>query len=264
MARPEQLRGAFPLDDAPRLPLTGDDHPLRREFSRWMTWANLGALALGILLFLSWTLVSRSKKHEPVGREVRITRFTELGVPPSISQSMAPAVSQVSIARAVAPPTIGVPEPVPVVEAAAPTIATQEEISDVISSTGMSDLGAGGDSLVIGGGSGGGGGVIGAGDGDYHPSPDEFVPVEVDPVRIRIEPPVYPAMARQAGVEGTVIVRALVNKKGKVIDVLVIEGDPLLRDAAIVSARTAVFRPALMQNEPVEVWVMMPITFKMR
>jgi protein TonB len=129
----------------------------------------------------------------------------------------------------------------------------------------MSDLGAGGDSVLIGGsGGGGGGGVIGSGSGDYHPSPDEFVPVEVDPVRIRIEPPVYPPMARQAGVEGTVIVRALVNKKGKVTDVIVIEGDPLLKDAAIVSAKSALFRPAMMQNEPVEVWVMMPITFKIR
>jgi len=252
--RPEHLRGAFSLDDAPRLPLTGEDHPLRREFSRWMTWSNAGAVLLGVLLFTAWTLYAKATKHPPVVRQVKIVRYTELGVPPSIAK---PTVPQISIARAVAPPSIGVPEPVPVVEAEAPTIATQEEVKDVISSMGMEDLGAGsGDTIVVEG------GVGEVGDG--HPSPDEFVPVEQEPVRVRIDPPVYPDVARQAGVEGTVIVRALVDKKGKVADVLVVEGDPLLRDAAVACAKTAIFKPALMQNEPVEVWVMMPITFKMR
>jgi hypothetical protein len=37
----------------------------------------------------------------------------------------------------------------------------------------------------------------------------------------------------------------------------------MLREAAIQSAKTAIFRPALMQQRPVEVWVIIPVTFKL-
>jgi protein TonB len=114
------------------------------------------------------------------------------------------------------------------------------------------DLGTGaGDSLVI------------DVDIDTSPSPDDFVAVDEEPVRLRIDPPVYPDMARSAQIEGTVVVRVLVGKDGKVRDVLVVDSIPLLDDAAVRCARTAAFRPALSQGQPVEVWVMMPITFKM-
>ena len=99
---------------------------------------------------------------------------------------------------------------------------------------------------------------------DTRPSPKEFVAVEEEPIRISIDPPVYPDMAMSAGIEGTVLVRALVGKDGKVKDAIVIEGHELLKGAAIDCAKTAVFRPALLQHRPVEVWVMMPITFKLR
>ena len=49
-----------------------------------------------------------------------------------------------------------------------------------------------------------------------HPAPDDFVAVDEEPVRLRIDPPVYPDVALPAGVEGTVLVRVLVGKNGKV------------------------------------------------
>lgn len=82
-------------------------------------------------------------------------------------------------------------------------------------------------------------------------------------MRLRIDPPVYPELAKSAGVQGTVMVRVLVGKDGKVKNVIVVEGNPLLNEAAIASAKSAVFRPAISQQQPVEVWVMMPITFKL-
>jgi len=57
-------------------------------------------------------------------------------------------------------------------------------------------------------------------------------------------------------------VRALVGKDGRVKDCFVVEGPELLREAALESARSAVFRPALLQHRPVEVWVLMPVTFR--
>jgi protein TonB len=95
------------------------------------------------------------------------------------------------------------------------------------------------------------------------PSPQEFVPVEVQPALIELPAPVYPEMARMAGVEGTVVVRVLVGAKGNVLDAPVVEGHVMLKEAALSSARAATYRPALQQNHPIPVWVIQRITFKL-
>lgn len=242
---------AFSLVDASSLPLIGERHPLRREFRRWILWANGAALLVGLLAFGAWSAASHREAAAPVMREVKIVRYTELGVPPSIAKASVP---QIAIAQAVAPPSIGVPEPVPDVQAPTSTIATQTEMSEALAPVSMDDLGGGtGDSIVV--------------QMDIpterSPSPEEFVAVEEEPVRLRIAPPVYPEVATQAGVEGTVLVRALVGKDGRIKDCIVIDGPEMLREAAVACAKTAVFKPALLQHKPVEVWVMIPITFKM-
>jgi protein TonB len=256
------IPGAYPLTNAVHLPVTGDEHPLRREFARWLSWSNGFALLAGLMAFGLWYLLSRGRTEEaPTYREVRIARYAELGVPPSISRAASPATPRLSIARAVAPPAIGIPEPVPDIEVPeTATIATQEEMAGEIGPGTIGDLGGTGtgDSLVVGEGGG-----SGEGSGDLEPSPDEFIPVEVEPVRISIAPPVYPDVARSAGVEGTVIVRALVGKDGRVKKCLIVDGHEMLNDAAVNCAKTAIFKPAIAQNQPVEVWVMMPIQFKM-
>ena len=188
---------------------------------------------------------------------VRIVRYTDLGVPPSIAR---PAVPQINVAREVAkiaapPPAIAIPEPVADDRAQVQTIATVTEMAEALAPITLDDLDfgeGGGDSLVV------------DVDLDYSPSPDDFVAVDSEPVRISIAAPVYPAVAHTAGLEGTVLVRVLVGKDGKVKDVLFIEGPEGLKAAAEDCARTAVFKPALMDHKPVEVWVLMPVTFKLR
>jgi len=256
---------AYPLNDAPQLPLTGEFHPLRREFTRWLGWANGAALVLGLLLFGLWALLNSRKPDAPVMREVKIVRYTELGVPPSLSKPMAPQV-QVDVAKAVAravkPPTIAVPEPVPDAQAENKTIATQEEASSAVGPMTGEDLGTGSPD-----GTGTATGPVAVETGpvevEHEPSPDEFVAVEEDPVRIRIDNPVYPDMARAAGVEGTVLVNALLGKDGRVKKTIVVDGPEMLKEAAQACARTAHFKPALLQRKPVEVWVMIPVTFKL-
>jgi len=244
---------AFSLDEAPRLPLTGEAHPLRREFGRWLCWGNASAILLGILLFAGWYVVRHLESNKaPVEREVHIVRYTELGVPPSLSTPKAPQVNVAeAVAKAVKPPSIGVPEPVPDEMAQSTTIATTAEMSEFLAPITMEDLGIeAGDPFVV------------DLDVKVEPKPDEFVAVEEEPVRISIDPPVYPDVAREAGVEGTVQVRALVGTDGKVKDCVILEGQAMLNDAAVACAKTAIFRPALLQHRPVEVWVIIPVTFK--
>ena len=251
---PLHIPWAFSLSGAPSLPATGESHPLHREAGRWLGWAAGASLLLGLLLFAGWQLWSRRTPPPEAPREIRIVRYTDLGVPPSIAR---PAAPQINIARAVAaaapPPPIAGPEPGPDEQAQQQTIASVSEMTEALAPVTMGDLDlGGGDSLVVNV------------DIDTRPAPDEFVAVEREPVRITIAAPVYPQVAMSAGVEGTVIVRVLVGKDGRVEDALIVEGIPMLNEAALTCARTAAFQPALLQNRPVEVWVLMPVVFRLR
>jgi protein TonB len=97
-------------------------------------------------------------------------------------------------------------------------------------------------------------------------SPEPGTPTAVQelPRLLHIEPPVYPSLAREAGIEGTVTLRMLVGRDGRVKHCAFVEGNSLLKDAAIASAWTTRFSPAMYHNEPVEVWVLIPIQFSLK
>lgn len=239
---------SFSLVNAGHLPVTGDLHPLRKEFSRWLSWSNVICIVIGGAIFASWYVYSHRNKEDVVPRNVQIVKFTELGVPPSIQKESAP---QVNVAEAIVPPTIGVPEPVPDAEATESTIASQTEMSDALAPITASDMAGGsGDSLVVD-------------TSGKEPAPGEFVPFDELPVLLSVQPPVYPEMVREAGIDGTVTVQVLVGKDGKVRQAQAVDGPEPLRAAGLASARTAIFKPALQGTSPVEVWVMVPITFQL-
>lgn len=242
------LMKSFSLSKAGHLPVTGDLHPLRQEFTRWLSWSNAFVLIIGGALFGGWYFYSHATKEEEVPRNVQIVKFTELGVPPSIMKEAAP---QVNVAEAIAPPTIGVPEPVPDMEATESTIASQAEMSDALAPITASDLkGGGNDSLVVD-------------TSNRTPGPGEFVPFDELPVLLSVQPPVYPDMVREAGIDGTVTVQVLVGKDGKVKQAQAISGPEPLRASGVASAKSAIFKPALQGTSPVEVWVMIPVTFQL-
>lgn len=252
------IPGAFALDDAPSLPLVGERHPLRRELARWLALACGGTLLIAVLAFAAWAWwTHRAPAAPPVARQVKIVRYTDLGVPPSIAK---PAAPQVNVAEAVAkiaapPPRIAIPEPVADDKAATETIATQTEMAEALAPITFDGAGSGagdGDSLVV------------ETDIETSPAPEEFVMVDQEPVKVSQDAPDYPSVARAAGIEGTVLVRVLVGKNGRVKDAIYIDGPEALKDVALRSARSSVWRPALVDNKPIEVWVNMPVTFRLR
>ncbi|MCO6466987.1 MAG: energy transducer TonB [Bradyrhizobiaceae bacterium] len=100
------------------------------------------------------------------------------------------------------------------------------------------------------------------------PDIDEFVSVEKEPdfdyaaLQRRVK---YPDIARRNGVEGQVLVGALVGKDGKVEKTQVIETDnELLNQSAVNAVRETVFTPAIQNGAPVRLWVRIPIVFKLR
>ena len=76
----------------------------------------------------------------------------------------------------------------------------------------------------------------------------------------------YPDEARRQGIEGTVSVRVLINRSGRPEEVVVVRssGSYLLDSAAVRTAKTFVFSPAILGEEVKRTWVLVPIEFKFR
>jgi protein TonB len=91
----------------------------------------------------------------------------------------------------------------------------------------------------------------------------EYLYVTELPEAIRKVAPEYPEVARKAGVDGTVIVQALVGIDGLVKDTRVTKSIPMLDDAAVASVRRWVFRPAKVNGKPVAVWAAAPVKFSL-
>jgi len=78
---------------------------------------------------------------------------------------------------------------------------------------------------------------------------------------IRQVKPQYPSLARQARVQGTVVLQAVIGKDGTVQDLHVVSGHPLLTGAAIAAARQWLYRPYYLNGEPVEVDTQINVIF---
>ena len=97
-----------------------------------------------------------------------------------------------------------------------------------------------------------------------------FLPVEDMPqliggMKSLYEQVVYPEMAKQAGLEGKVIVQFVVNREDRVEHAVVLRGvHTLLDQAALEAVQKLRFRPGKQRDRPVPVKMSLPITFKLR
>jgi len=108
--------------------------------------------------------------------------------------------------------------------------------------------------------------------GDAPPPPTNtgprvrFIPYDDPPVaRSKIDP-VYPEIAQEAGIEGTVIVQAFINARGIVEETIVLKGVPNtgLDEAATKAIRKTRFKPAKQRDRPVGVWISIPVHFTLK
>ena len=79
--------------------------------------------------------------------------------------------------------------------------------------------------------------------------------------------PLYPEMARRAGIEGFVWVNVLLDKKGKVRDVKIkidSGANAGFEEAAIKAAKQTSWKPAISNGQPVALWVSYKIIFTLR
>jgi len=184
---------------------------------------------------------------------IRIIKYSELGPPPSITNSMsAPAVGIAKISK----PTVGTPVPVPDAEInPEQTIATQAEMSAVTSNATLEGDGEGGEVRI----------EEGVTIENDEPGMNEFIPVEKIPQVVYAEKPDYPEIARRSSMEGYVWVKILVDKNGKPKKAVVIKenGGAIFNESAINAAMKYRFTPGVMNSGPVQVWVAIKFNFQL-
>jgi TonB family protein len=83
-----------------------------------------------------------------------------------------------------------------------------------------------------------------------------------EPRKLKNVAPVYPDIAKQARVQGTVILECTISPQGQVTEVKVLRGVPLLDEAAIDAVRQWVYTPTLLNGVPVAVIMTVTVNFK--
>jgi len=85
------------------------------------------------------------------------------------------------------------------------------------------------------------------------------------PVQLSGRQPRYNELARRAGVQGTVILEAIIDKKGRVSNVRVLKGLPMGLDTEAVSAvQDWTFEPAKQDGRPVSVYYTLTVNFQIQ
>ena len=81
-------------------------------------------------------------------------------------------------------------------------------------------------------------------------------------VATRVDP-VYPEAAKKAGVQGTVVLDAVIDREGTISDLQVVSGPSELRQSALDAVHQWRYKPYLLNGEPVEVKTTINITYSL-
>jgi protein TonB len=215
--------------------------------------------------------------------------FVEPAPPPPPPPPPPPAAAKPK--EATAPKVIEKPKPVPVEEE--PKFTAPVETPKEVPKTQVADFGVEGgvDEGVTGGVQGGtvggveggtvggvqggtlggtpGGAQGGIGDMPAPPAPPApTAPVRVggkisEPKKTKNVAPSYPEMAKRARVQGTVILEATISPQGRVTDVKVLRGIPMLDEAAISAVKQWAYTPTMLNGTPVPVIMSVTVNFKL-
>ncbi len=127
---------------------------------------------------------------------------------------------------------------------------------------------------VVGGVPGGvPGGQMGGVIGGIISSTPMAVPKVATPQRVRVSQgvsqgllirkvqPTYPPLARQARIQGQVMLQALISKDGSIENLRLISGHPMLAPAALEAVKQWKYKPYMLNGEPVEVETTVQVNF---
>ena len=98
---------------------------------------------------------------------------------------------------------------------------------------------------------------------DPDPPEEAFVAFDEPPVPVYHPDPAYPEWARENGIDGRVVLHALVGVDGRVRKVTVIRSIPGLSESAEETLYHWTFKPARVGRQPVAVWIEVPFSFRL-
>ncbi|NTU49737.1 MAG: energy transducer TonB [Desulfobulbaceae bacterium] len=253
------------LDTARLRNITYGNLVLRKSYHKFMAHGILIAIAVFLALwigYLSYGLIYEwitglGDEDENSGKTSRvITSITELAPPPPLNETPPPAV----VAPA-APPDVGVVKKVKDEEAPKEkTLASQTDIKKALTAGAQDNKGD----------------TTGIGQGVVYVAPEPvqmdedppmFVAVEKMPAFVNQVKPQYPEIARKAGMEGQVTISVLIGSDGKPIKSKILKRKPedtqIFDQAAINAVMESSYQPGVQNGRPVNVWLTVPIRFKL-
>jgi protein TonB len=80
---------------------------------------------------------------------------------------------------------------------------------------------------------------------------------------IRKVQPAYPPLARQARIQGNVVLTAEISKDGSIENLRLVSGHPMLAPAAIEAVKQWKYKPYFLNGEPVEVETQVTVIFSL-
>ena len=229
---------------------------VRRRRGPLGTAASVLGHAVLVAAVIAVPLLMDAPLPEPAGGGVQAFFATPLELAPPPPPPPPPSPAARPAAKTQAPP----------VEETGGFVAPIETPAEIIPEAGI-DFGLeGGVAGGVEGGVPGGvvGGVIG-GLPEAPPAPP-LKPVRVggrvqEPRKLKAVPPVYPDAAVVSRIEGVVILECLISPQGRVAEVKVLRGVPLLEEAAVDAVRQWVYTPTLMDGVPVPVLMTVTVRF---
>ena len=80
---------------------------------------------------------------------------------------------------------------------------------------------------------------------------------------ISAPPPVYPVLAKEARVGGTVHLDAVIGEDGHIENLKVLSGPPLLIEAAVSAVKQWTYRPTILNGKPVKIATQIMVNFQL-
>jgi len=245
------------MNERPSLPSFGKRSPVGKSYSGVLKKAyyftNLSLLigvtaVFGFIKFRAWqaerNVVVIPDNHIQI---IDITKFTPPPLDPSNNNGQ---VTDIGVPKL---PVLGIPVPVPDVNAVNVTMPDQTDVTgqNVL----PNNLNTNDTTRVL----------VQNGN-NFVPDINEFVKFEVPANPVRMPPPEYPSVSKIMGQEGTVWIKMLVNLDGTVMKVAVMKSStfPLLDSAAVECGREWKFSPAIQNQKPVRVWVATKMNFELK
>jgi TonB family protein len=81
---------------------------------------------------------------------------------------------------------------------------------------------------------------------------------------VRQVKPEYPAEAKANRIQGEVVLETYINKEGMIDQLVVISGHPLLTPAAIDAVKQWVYKPTLLNGQPIDAVSTVTVNFQLQ